>query len=250
MRIIDKIDKIGKDNVIEELQKIEVSTEAINQIINFIEINGSSNEKIEKLKNLEINSEVFIEGLNELEQVVKYIEAFGVPTKNFMVDLTIARGLDYYTGTVYETFLNEYRELGSVCSGGRYENLAEYYTDKKLPGVGVSIGLTRLFYKLNELKLVEAKQKSISKVLVIPMLENLEMPIKLATMLRSKGINTEVFLNNKKLKAKMKYADKLKIPYVIVVGEDEEKTGIVKIKNMETGDEKEINLNQELNIDL
>ena len=250
LRIIDKIDKIGKDNVIEELQKIEVSTEAINQIINFIEINGSSNEKIEKLKNLEINSEVFIEGLNELEQVVKYIEAFGVPTKNFMVDLTIARGLDYYTGTVYETFLNEYRELGSVCSGGRYENLAEYYTDKKLPGVGVSIGLTRLFYKLNELKLVEAKQKSISKVLVIPMLENLEMPIKLATMLRSKGINTEVFLNNKKLKAKMKYADKLKIPYVIVVGEDEEKTGIVKIKNMETGDEKEINLNQELNIDL
>ena len=250
LRIIDKIDKIGKDNVIEELQKIEVSTEAINQIINFIEINGSSNEKIEKLKNLEINNEVFIEGLNELEQVVKYIEAFGVPTKNFMVDLTIARGLDYYTGTVYETFLNEYRELGSVCSGGRYENLAEYYTDKKLPGVGVSIGLTRLFYKLNELKLVEAKQKSISKVLVIPMLENLEMPIKLATMLRSKGINTEVFLNNKKLKAKMKYADKLKIPYVIVVGEDEEKTGIVKIKNMETGDEKELNLNQELNIDL
>ena len=250
LRIIDKIDKIGKDNVIEELQKIEVSTEAINQIINFIEINGSSNEKIEKLKNLEINSEVFIEGLNELEQVVKYIEAFGVPTKNFMVDLTIARGLDYYTGTVYETFLNEYRELGSVCSGGRYENLAEYYTDKKLPGVGVSIGLTRLFYKLNELKLVEAKQKSISKVLVIPMLENLEVPIKLATMLRSKGINTEVFLNNKKLKAKMKYADKLKIPYVIVVGEDEEKTGIVKIKNMETGDEKELNLNQELNIDL
>ena len=250
LRIIDKIDKIGKDNVIEELQKIEVSTEAINQIINFIEINGSSNEKIEKLKNLEINNEVFIEGLNELEQVVKYIEAFGVPTKNFMVDLTIARGLDYYTGTVYETFLNEYRELGSVCSGGRYENLAEYYTDKKLPGVGVSIGLTRLFYKLNELKLVETKQKSISKVLVIPMLENLEMPIKLATMLRSKGINTEVFLNNKKLKAKMKYADKLKIPYVIVVGEDEEKTGIVKIKNMETGDEKELNLNQELNIDL
>lgn len=249
LRIIDKIDKIGKDNVIQELQKIEVSTEAINQIINFIEIKGSSNEKIEKLKKLEINNEVFIEGLNELEQVVKYIEAFGVPMKNFMVDLTIARGLDYYTGTVYETFLNEYRELGSVCSGGRYENLAEYYTDKKLPGVGVSIGLTRLFYKLNELKLVEAKQKSISKVLVIPMLENLEMPIRIATMLRNNGINAEVFLNNKKLKAKMKYADKLKIPYVIVVGEDEEKTGIVKVKNMETGEEKELDLNQKFDAD-
>ena len=244
LRIIDKIDKIGKDSVITELQKIEVSTEAINKIIDFIEIDGTSEEKIEKLKKLNISNEVFLEGLSELEQVVKYVEAFGVPQKNFMIDLTIARGLDYYTGTVYETFLNEYRELGSVCSGGRYENLAEFYTDKKLPGVGVSIGLTRLFYKLNELKLVEAKQKSISKVLVIPMLENLEMPIRIATMLRNNGINAEVFLNNKKLKAKMKYADKLKIPYVIVVGEDEEKTGIVKVKNMETGEEKELDLNQ------
>ena len=244
LRIIDKIDKIGKDSVITELQKIEVSTEAINKIIDFIEIDGTSEEKIEKLKKLNISNEVFLEGLSELEQVVKYVEAFGVPQKNFMIDLTIARGLDYYTGTVYETFLNEYRELGSVCSGGRYENLAEFYTDKKLPGVGVSIGLTRLFYKLNELKLVEAKQKSISKVLVIPMLENLEMPIRIATMLRNNGINAEVFLNNKKLKAKMKYADKLKIPYVIVVGEDEEKTGIVKVKNMETGEEKEFDLNQ------
>lgn len=244
LRIIDKIDKIGKDSVITELQKIEVSTEAINKIIDFIEIDGTSEEKIEKLKKLNISNEVFLEGLSELEQVVKYVEAFGVPQKNFMIDLTIARGLDYYTGTVYETFLNEYRELGSVCSGGRYENLAEFYTDKKMPGVGVSIGLTRLFYKLNELKLVEAKQKSISKVLVIPMLENLEMPIRIATMLRNNGINAEVFLNNKKLKAKMKYADKLKIPYVIVVGEDEEKTGIVKVKNMETGEEKEFDLNQ------
>ena len=244
LRIIDKIDKIGKDSVITELQKIEVSTEAINKIIDFIEIDGTSEEKIEKLKKLNISNEVFLEGLSELEQVVKYVEAFGVPQKNFMIDLTIARGLDYYTGTVYETFLNEYRELGSVCSGGRYENLAEFYTDKKLPGVGVSIGLTRLFYKLNELKLVEAKQKSISKVLVIPMLENLEMPIKIATMLRNNGISTEVFLNNKKLKAKMKYADKLKIPYVIVVGEDEERTGIVKVKNMENGEEKELDLNQ------
>ena len=244
LRIIDKIDKIGKDSVITELQKIEVSTEAISKMIDFIEIDGTSEEKIEKLKKLNISNEVFLEGLSELEQVVKYVEAFGVPQKNFMIDLTIARGLDYYTGTVYETFLNEYRELGSVCSGGRYENLAEFYTDKKLPGVGVSIGLTRLFYKLNELKLVEAKQKSISKVLVIPMLENLEMPIKIATMLRNNGISTEVFLNNKKLKAKMKYADKLKIPYVIVVGEDEEKTGIVKVKNMETGEEKELDLNQ------
>ena len=158
------------------------------------------------------------------------------------MDLTIARGLDYYTGTVYETFLNDYRELGSVCSGGRYENLAEYYTDKKLPGVGVSIGLTRLFYKLNELNLIQAEQKSVSQVLIIPMIEDLEKPIKLATDLRKLGVNTEVYLNDKKLKAKFKYADKLKIPYVVVIGEDELATNTANVKNMETGEEKKVKL--------
>ena len=239
LRIIDKIEKIGKEKVIQELKELNVEETAIEKIIGFIEISGTTEQKIEKLKNLGIENETFKEGLDELTQIVKYIGIFGVPEKNFEVDLTIARGLDYYTGTVYETFLNEYRELGSICSGGRYENLAEYYTDKKLPGVGISIGLTRLFYKLNELRLIEAKQKSISKVLVIPMIDDLEVPIKVATSLREKGINTEIFLNDKKLKAKMKYADKLKIPYVIVIGEDEVKSGKFKIRNMETGEEKE-----------
>ena len=239
LRIIDKIEKIGKEKVIQELKELNVEETAIEKIIGFIEISGTTEQKIEKLKNLGIENETFKEGLDELTQIVKYIGVFGVPEKNFEVDLTIARGLDYYTGTVYETFLNKYRELGSICSGGRYENLAEYYTDKKLPGVGISIGLTRLFYKLNELRLIEAKQKSISKVLVIPMIDDLEVPIKVATSLREKGINTEIFLNDKKLKAKMKYADKLKIPYVIVIGEDEVKSGKFKIRNMETGEEKE-----------
>ena len=239
LRIIDKIEKIGKEKVIQELKELNVEETAIEKIIGFIEISGTTEQKIEKLKNLGIENETFKEGLDELTQIVKYIGVFGVPEKNFEVDLTIARGLDYYTGTVYETFLNKYRELGSICSGGRYENLAEYYTDKKLPGVGISIGLTRLFYKLNELRLIEAKQKSISKVLVIPMIDDLEVPIKVATSLRKKGINTEIFLNDKKLKAKMKYADKLKIPYVIVIGEDEVKSGKFKIRNMETGEEKE-----------
>ncbi len=239
LRIIDKIEKIGKEKVIQELKELNVEETAIEKIIGFIEISGTTEQKIEKLKNLGIENETFKEGLDELTQIVKYIGIFGVPEKNFEVDLTIARGLDYYTGTVYETFLNKYRELGSICSGGRYENLAEYYTDKKLPGVGISIGLTRLFYKLNELRLIEAKQKSISKVLVIPMIDDLEVPIKVATSLREKGVNTEIFLNDKKLKAKMKYADKLKIPYVIVIGEDEVKSGKFKIRNMETGEEKE-----------
>ena len=246
LRIIDKIEKIGKEEVVKELQELDVSNEAIDKIIGFIEIEGSSDEKLEKLANLGIDNDTYKEGLEELTQTVKYVRAFQVPDKNFNVDLTIARGLDYYTGTVYETFLNDYRELGSVCSGGRYENLAEYYTDKKLPGVGISIGLTRLFYKLNELKLIQAKQKSISKVLVVPMLDDMEFPIKVASKLRANGINTEVYLNDKKLKAKMKYADKLQIPYVIVVGDDEVKSGIVKVKNMQTGEEKEMNVAEDL----
>ena len=238
LRIIDKIEKIGKEAVIEELEKINVPNESINKIIDFIEIEGTTDEKLQKLNELNIKNEEFEKGLDELTQVVKYVRIFGIPEANFKVDLTIARGLDYYTGTVYETFLNQYRELGSVCSGGRYENLAEYYTDKQLPGVGISIGLTRLFYKLNELQLIKAEKKSIAEVLVVPMVQDLTVPIQIATDLRKKGISTEVYLNDKKLKAKMKYADKLEIPYVIVVGEDEIKSGIVKIKNMKTGEEK------------
>ena len=207
--------------------------------MDFIEIEGTTDEKLQKLNELNIKNEEFEKGLDELTKVVKYVRIFGIPEANFKVDLTIARGLDYYTGTVYETFLNQYRELGSVCSGGRYENLAEYYTDKQLPGVGISIGLTRLFYKLNELQLIKAEKKSIAEVLVVPMVQDLTVPIQIATNLRKKGISTEVYLNDKKLKAKMKYADKLEIPYVIVVGEDEINSGIVKIKNMKTGEEKE-----------
>ena len=240
LRIIDKIDKIGKEAVIEELSKLGVSEIAINKIIDFIEIDGTSNEKIQKLKELQIENENFEKGVKELEYVIKNMRIFGIPDENFKVDLTIARGLDYYTGTVYETFLNDYRELGSVCSGGRYENLAEYYTDKKLPGVGVSIGLTRLFYKLNELNLIKADKKSIADVLIIPMVDDLSIPITLATKLRNNGVKTEIYLNNKKLKAKFKYADKLEIPYVIIIGEDEIEQNKFKLKDMKTGEEKEV----------
>ena len=239
MRIIDKIEKIGEERVKAELRELELTDESIKQIIDFIKIDGTTDEKLQKLKALGIENEVYEKGVEELEQVVKYIRQFKIPENNFTVDLTIARGLDYYTGTVYETFLNDYRELGSICSGGRYENLAENYTDKKLPGVGISIGLTRLFYKLNELNIIKADKKSISDIIIIPMTENLEVPLELATELRNIGINTEVYLNNKKLKAKMKYANKLEIPYVIVIGDDEIQSGKVKVKNMQTGEEVE-----------
>jgi histidyl-tRNA synthetase len=242
MRTIDKLAKIGKENVILELKEIGVNEQAINRILKFIEIDGTTDEKIAKLKELGIKEEMFVEGLAELEQVVKYIRVFGVPDTHFKIDLTIARGLDYYTGTVYETFLNDYKEIGSVCSGGRYENLAGYYTDQKLPGVGISIGLTRLFYKLNELQLIKSDKYSMSDILIIPMLEDMTVAIQLASNLRKEGINTEVYLNDKKLKAKLKYADKLKIPYVVIIGEDEINTNTVKIKNMNTGDETSVEL--------
>ena len=244
LRIIDKIEKIGKEEVIKEFEELGLKEKQISNIIDFIEIEGTSDEKIEKLENLGIENETYLKGVKELKTVIKNVRLFGVPEENFKVDLTIARGLDYYTGTVYETFLNKYREIGSVCSGGRYENLAEYYTDKSLPGVGVSIGLTRLFYKLNELNIIKADRKSVADILIIPMVENLEKPIKLATKLRNIGINTEIYLNDKKLKAKFKYADKLEIPYVIVLGEDEINAKEITLKDMKTGSEEKLPMDE------
>ena len=242
MRIIDKLEKIGKENVIQCLQDLKIAVDKIDKIMNFLEIDGSTDEKLEALRNLKFTNELFVQGVSELTEVVKNVRLFGVPDSNFKVDLTIARGLDYYTGTVYETFLNDYREVGSVCSGGRYDNLAEFYTDRKLPGVGVSIGLTRLFYKLSELNLLQEEQKSIAKVLVVSMLENKDRALEIGAILRNNGINTDVYLEDKKIKAKFKYADKLEIPYVAIIGEEEEKNGTVSLKNMKTGEQEEIGI--------
>ena len=248
MRIIDKLEKIGRENVVKCLQDLKVADEKIQKILNFIEIEGTTDEKLQKLENLNFTNELFLQGLKELKQVVKYVRLFGVPDSNFKVDLTIARGLDYYTGTVYETFLDDYRELGSVCSGGRYDNLAEFYTDKKMPGVGVSIGLTRLFSKLSELNILNEKDESISKVLVVSMTDDISRALEVATKIRDEGINTDVYLENKKIKAKFKYADKLKIPYVAVIGEEEEKNGTVSLKNMESGEQEEMSVEKMIEI--
>ncbi|NLC87307.1 MAG: histidine--tRNA ligase [Clostridiaceae bacterium] len=247
MRIIDKLDKIGKENVIACIKDLGIEDKKIDTIIKFIEIDGTTDEKLQKVEDLNISTETFKTGLEELKQVVNYVRNFGVPDNNFKVDFTIARGLDYYTGTVYETFLNEYREIGSVCSGGRYDNLAEYYTDKKLPGVGISIGFTRLFYKLNELQAIKEENKSISKVLVISMIEDKSKAIEVATILRKNNIPTEVYLEEKKIKAKFKYADKLLIPYVIVIGEDEIANNVVTLKNMQTGEQETLKLEDVIN---
>lgn len=244
LRIIDKIDKIGEQTVKQELLTLTIPEEKADKILEFIKIQGTTEEKIKKLKQLNIQNEIFQKGLKELEEVVKYIPLYGVPQENFKIDLKIARGLDYYTGTVYETFLNDYRELGSICSGGRYENLADYYTDKKLCGVGISIGLSRLFYKLNEMGLIEAKKKTTAEVLILPMDEKLDYSLEVGTKLREKGIHTEVYLENKKIKAKMKYADRLGMKFVIVIGEEETQEGKVTLKNMETGEQEKLTIEQ------
>lgn len=237
LRIIDKIDKIGRDSVIKEIADIGVDSNKIDTIMKFISITGDIESTIEQVRELNIENELFNTGVNELEEVAKNINLFGVPKENYKIDLTIARGLDYYTGTVYETFINQHRELGSVCSGGRYDNLAEYYTDKKLPGVGISIGLTRLFFQLTDKKIIEAGNKSISEVMIVSMMEDFTKSIEIATILRNAGINTQIYTNNAKIKNQFKYASRLNIPYVIVIGEDEVKQNKVTIKDMTTGEQ-------------
>lgn len=244
LRAVDKFDKIGRENVIKELVENGVSQEVAEKILDFIAIEGSNDEIFAQLHDLKIENPVFNEGLKELETVISYIKDYDIPEANYNVDLKIARGLDYYTATVYETLLNDYPKLGSVCSGGRYENLASYYTDKKLPGVGLSIGLSRLFYQLNEAKIINAEKKSLIDLIVIPMDGFLEEGIKLISKLRNKGVKCIVYTEEAKLKKKFKYADSLDIPYTIVLGENEVKSGKYTLKNMKTGDQDLFELDQ------
>lgn len=246
LRSIDKLEKIGDSGVRAELKELGLPESTVDKILSFIKIQGSDGEKLEALKALDIANEIFREGIEELETVIEYVKSFGVPEKNYMIDLTIARGLDYYTGTVYETFLDDYPEIGSVCSGGRYDNLAEFYTTQKLPGVGISIGLTRLFYQLNEAGLLEGDAPStLTKVLVVPMDETCnEYSIKVANILREEGIVSEVHFEEAKVGKKLNYANKLDIPYVILIGEDEIRRQMVSLKDMKTGDQELITIEE------
>ena len=247
LRIIDKIDKIGPDKVKKELCEL-ISEEKVNTIMSFISISGSNDEKIKALENMSISNETWNNGLNELKEVVKFIRIFMVPEENFKIDLTIARGLDYYTGTVYETFLNKYRNLGSVCSGGRYDNLTEYYSKRKMPGVGISIGLSRLFFQLTDNNIISTENQSISDILIISMDNNYEATSKIAATIRENGLNAQVDFENKKLAKKFKYADKLNAKYVIVIGEDEIKDNVISLKNMETGEQRRLHLEDSIEI--
>ena len=237
MRTIDKLEKIGGDKVKELLMsECGVEEEKADEIIRFISCPGTSADKLSFLETYRGRCETFDLGLDELNTVAAYLPAFGVNADNFAIDLTIARGLDYYTGTVYETTMTDYPEIGSVCSGGRYDNLAEYYTDKKLPGVGISIGLTRLFYVLGEQGLLSDEMVTApADVLVIPMTEDLSFPISAATTLREAGVRTQVYTEKKKVKQKFAYADKMGIPYAVIIGDDEAAQGLVSVKDLTSG---------------
>lgn len=239
MRTVDKLEKIGPEKVQAILtEDFAVRAEHAKEIIGFISITGGTQAVLSALEARRGRNETFDQGLEELKAVVRYLGAFGVPAENFSLDLTIARGLDYYTGTVYETVLLDHPEIGSVCSGGRYDNLAEYYTEKQLPGVGISIGLTRLFYVLGEQGMLNPELPTApADVLILPMTEDLSAAIALATQLRDNGVRAQLHCEEKKFKQKVAYADKLGIPYVIFLGEDEIKEGVVACKDMATGEQ-------------
>ena len=237
LRTIDKLDKIGADKVRALLtDTCGVTSDQADEILRFIACPGTSADKLAFLEQYRGRNETFDTGLDELRTVVGYLPAFGVPEENFELDLTIARGLDYYTGTVYETVLLDHPEVGSICSGGRYDDLAGYYTNKSLPGVGISIGLTRLFYILQEQNMIsDAVLTAPADVLILPMTDDLSAAVALASMLRAGGLRVQLYSEKKKFKAKIGYADKLGIPFVIFLGEDEIAQHVCALKNMATG---------------
>ena len=240
MRTVDKLDKIGAEKVKVILMGEEcgLSEAQADEILKFIAIRGTNAEVIAALEGYAGRNEIFDTGLEELKAVTANLAGFGVPEENFAVDLTIARGLDYYTGTVYETTLLDHPEIGSVCSGGRYDNLAGYYIDKQLPGVGISIGLTRLFYVLDEQGLLNPELPTApADALVLPMTDSPAAAIALAEELRSAGLRVQLYGEQKKFKQKMAYANKLAVPFAVLLGEDEIAEGMCSVKNMQSGEQ-------------
>ena len=242
MRVVDKLDKIGTRKVgFMLIDELDISEDHADEILGFMQIRGTNQEVLEKLEEYKGRNETFDQGFEELVAVTENLAAFGVPEENFAVDLTIARGLDYYTGTVYETTLLDHPEIGSVCSGGRYDDLAGYYTERKLPGVGISIGLTRLFYVLDEQGLLNPELPCAPcDVLVLPMTDDPAQAIALAEALRSGSIRVQLYGEKKKFKQKLSYADKLGVPFVVLLGEDEIAEGKCSVKDMRTGQQEKL----------
>ena len=243
MRMVDKLEKIGPEKVKSLLGDLGLDGKAADEILSFMSIGGSNREVLAALEGYRGRNETFDLGLAELKTVTKYLADFGVDEDHFRVDLTIARGLDYYTGTVYETMLLDHPDVGSVCSGGRYDNFAEYYTEKQLPGVGISIGLTRLFFILEDQGMLNGDlPTSHCDVLVLPMTDDLSPAVAFATACRAAGVKAQLYTEPKKFKAKMNYADKIGVPFVAFLGEDEVNAGVVSLKDMVTGEQEKVPL--------
>lgn len=236
LRLIDKLDKIGYEKFVLSLKDYINDEEIINNILKFLDIKGNAKQTIQALKDLKYNDETFNLGIEELETVINNMMTLGMNEENFAINLKIARGLDYYTGTIYETFLDDYKELGSVCSGGRYNDLSSFYTDKVLPGVGISIGLTRLYSKLKELNYYNNAVKTTTKAMIIDLDGGFNEALSLTTKLRKENIKVDMpHLLNKGMKQKMQYANRLGIPFVIIIGEDEVKNKVYAFKDMSNG---------------
>lgn len=248
MRIIDKIDKIGVEETKSELIGSGMEENTADTLLELMTYKDTNENILAKLETYTGSNETFDLGYQELKDVVYYIGKFGIPESNYRIDLSIARGLDYYTGTVYETFVDDHPEIGSVCSGGRYDNLAEYYTKKNLPGVGMSIGLTRFFYVLNEYQYLNTKLNAPADVLIIPMTDDMSSAVSISARLRKEGLRTQIYMEKKKFKAKISYANKLSIPYAMFLGEDEIRDDKVTVKNMYTGDQVTVSLDEAITV--
>lgn len=244
MALIDRAEKITPGEFYQQLKDLDLG-ESAQFIKDFVEISGSCEEVLNKLRKIDqnIKNDQFEKGIDELSKVAEILKKMGVEEKYFKLDMLIVRGLDYYTGTVFETNLNDFKEIGSVSSGGRYENLSEYYSKEKLPGVGASIGLTRLFWSLRDLGLLSFSKRSNAEFLIIPFSENeLEKSFKIANELREFGKNVEVLLEEFNMKKAFKFANKRGVKYVLVIGEQEISKNVFEFKNMETGER--LNLNE------
>ncbi len=245
MRTVDKLDKVGQEKMGQMLRDLDFGEELAEEVLRFIQIRGTNAQVLQQLRQYQGRNALFDQGYAELLAVTENLAAFGVPEENFAVDLTIARGLDYYTGTVYETTLLDHPEIGSVCSGGRYDNLAGYYIDRPLPGVGISIGLTRLFYVLDEQGLLNPELPSAPcDVLVLPMTAEAGPAITVAEALRSSGIRVQLYGEQKKFKQKMAYANKLGVPFAVLLGEDEIAENKCSVKNMKTGEQVKLTIGE------
>lgn len=243
MRLIDKLDKIGADVFMEELKKLSLSKEQISILEEILTIKKDSASIIKHLKDLNLKNEKFVKGLAELEEVVKIVKLYQIPEEFWQIDLSIARGLDYYTSTVFETFLEDYLDLGSVCSGGRYDNLAAYYTNEKLPGVGISLGLTRLFDQVNEINLINTHRSTPTKILLVSLTGSLSEIFNFATNLRNNMIAAQVYEQKDSLSKMLEYANKIGVPYVGILGEDELRDSKITVKNMSSGEQELVDQN-------